>query len=87
MNQEASVQLGYREQLAQIEDIEERAAEYERLLARAYERGGALNVASAFEIDDVIDPAETRHWLVQGLKSTPNPDPIRRGRAQFLNTW
>ena len=87
MNQEASVQLGYREQLAEIEDIEERAAEYERLLARAYERGGALNVASAFEIDDVIDPAETRHWLIQGLKSTPNPDPIRRGRAQFLNTW
>ena len=51
------------------------------------ERGGGLNVASAFEIDDVIDPAETRHWLIQGLNSTPNPDPIRRGRAQFLNTW
>ncbi|MBT5773200.1 MAG: carbamoyl-phosphate synthase large subunit, partial [Dehalococcoidia bacterium] len=87
MNQEASVQLAHRESLAQIEDIEERAAEYERLLANAYERGGGLNVASAFEIDDVIDPAETRHWLIQGLNSTPNPDPIRRGRAQFLNTW
>ncbi len=87
MNQEASVQLAHREALAQIEDIEERAAEYERLLANAYERGSALNVASAFEIDDVIDPAETRHWLIQGLNSTPNPDPIRRGRAQFLNTW
>ena len=87
MNQEASVQLGNRERLAQIEDVEERAAEYERLLARAYERGGSLNVASAFEIDDVIDPAETRHWISQGLLASPNPDPIRRGRNRFLDTW
>ncbi len=87
MNQEASVQLAFREQLAAIEDIEERAAEYERLLADAYERGGALNVASVFEIDDVIDPAETRHWIIQGLKSVPNPEPLRRGRRPFLDTW
>ena len=87
MNQEASVQLGNREQLAKIEDVEERAAEYDRLLARAYERGGSLNVASAFEIDDVIDPAETRHWISQGLLASPNPDPIRRGRSRFLDTW
>lgn len=87
MNQEASVQLANREHLAKIEDVEERAAEYERLLARAYERGGSLNVASAFEIDDVIDPAETRHWISQGLLASPNPDPIRRGRNRFLDTW
>ena len=87
MNQEASVQLANRERLAEIEDIEERAAEYERLLANAYERGGALNVASAYEVDDVIDPAETRFWISQGLNSSPNPDPIRRGRHPFLNTW
>ena len=87
MNQEASVQLAHREQLAEIEDIEERAAEYERLLANAYERGSAINVASAYEIDDVIDPAETRYWIAQGLKSMPLPDPIRRGRYRFLDTW
>ncbi|MDP6604721.1 MAG: carboxyl transferase domain-containing protein [Dehalococcoidia bacterium] len=87
MNQEASVQLAYREQLAQIEDIEERATEYERLLAGAYERGGALNVASAFEIDNVIDPAETRSWIAQGLKAVPSPEPLRRGRRPFLDTW
>ncbi len=87
MNQEASVQLGYREQLAAIEEVEERAAEYERLLVGAYERGGALNVASTFEIDNVIDPAETRHWITQGLKSVPNAEPLRRGRRHFLDTW
>ena len=87
MNQEASVQLAHRERLGEIEDIEERAAEYERLLANAYERGSGINVASAYEIDDVIDPAETRFWIAQGLNSTPNPDPIRRGRNRFLDTW
>ena len=44
-------------------------------------------MASTFEIDDVIDPAETRYWIIQGLKSTPAPDPIRRGRNRFLDTW
>jgi acetyl/propionyl-CoA carboxylase alpha subunit/acetyl-CoA carboxylase carboxyltransferase component len=87
MNLESGVQLGSRERLAAIEDVEERAAEYERLVAAAYERGGALNVASTFEIDDVIDPAETRRWIAQGLKSVPNPEPLRRGRRQFLDTW
>lgn len=87
MNQEASVQLSNRDRLAAIDDIEERASEYERLLAEAYERGGSINVASTFEIDDVIDPAETRYWIIQGLKSTPAPDPIRRGRNRFLDTW
>ena len=87
MNQEASAQLANREQLAAIEDIDERAAEYERLLAGAYERGSALNVASTFEIDNVIDPAETRSWIAQGLKSVPHPEPLRRGRRHFLDTW
>ncbi len=87
MNREAGVQLSYRDQLAAIEDVEERAQEYQRLLDAAYEAGGALNVGSTFELDDVIDPAETRHRIVQGLKACPNPHPIRRGRAQFLDTW
>ena len=87
MNIESAIQLGNRERLAAIEDVEERAAEYERLVAKAYEHGGALNVASLFELDNVIDPAETRQWLMNGLKATPNPDPIRRGRRNFMDTW
>ncbi len=87
MNREAGVQLSYRDHLAAIEDVDERAQEYQRLLDAAYESGGALNVGSTFELDDVIDPAETRHRLVQGLKACPNPHPIRRGRAQYMDTW
>jgi acetyl-CoA carboxylase carboxyltransferase component len=87
MNVEAGVLLSQRDALARIEDVDERAAAYERLVAVAYERGSALNSASVFGIDDVIDPAETRHWIVQGLRSVPHPEPLRRGRRTFLDTW
>ena len=87
MNVESGVLLSNREKLAAIEDVDERAAEYQRLVDKAYERGASLNVSSTFEIDNTIDPAETRYWVMQGLKACPNPDPIRRGRAQFMDTW
>ncbi len=64
-----------------------RRGEYGRLVADAYERGSALNNASVFGIDDVIDPAETRRWIAHGLKPVPNSEPLRRGRRTFLDTW
>ncbi|PZC41704.1 MAG: Pyruvate carboxylase/Acetyl-CoA carboxylase [Chloroflexi bacterium] len=87
MNVESGVLLSNREMLATIEDVDERAAKYQSLVDAAYVRGGSLNVSSTFEIDNTIDPAETRYWVMQGLKACPNPDPIRRGRAQFMDTW
>ena len=67
MNLEAAVRLGARDQLAAIDDLEERAALYEKLVAEAYERGGPLRAAETFRVDSVIDPMETRHWITQGL--------------------
>jgi acetyl/propionyl-CoA carboxylase alpha subunit/acetyl-CoA carboxylase carboxyltransferase component len=87
MNVEAGVLLSHRDALGRIEDVDARAAEYERLVAEAYERGSALNSASVFGVDDVIDPAETRRWIVMGLESVPHPEPLRRGRRTFLDTW
>ena len=87
MNLEAGVLLSSRDRLAAIDDVDERAAEYDRLVAAAYERGSGINVASTFEIDDVIDPATTRRWIADGFKSVPEPGPIRRGRRTFLDTW
>src|SRR5438034_2641704 len=52
MGLEGAVRLGYRRELNAIEDLEARQAEYERLVARAYEGGKALNTATYFEIDD-----------------------------------
>lgn len=60
MGLEGAVRLGYRSELAAIADPAEREALYRRHLDNLYARGRATNMASVLEIDDVIDPAETR---------------------------
>ena len=87
MNMEAGVLLSHREALAKIDDVDERAAEYQRLVDQSYDHVSALSAASRYGFDDVIDPAETRRWIAQGLLSVPHSEPLRRGRAQFLDTW
>jgi acetyl/propionyl-CoA carboxylase alpha subunit/acetyl-CoA carboxylase carboxyltransferase component len=87
MNIEGSVKLGYRDDLAAIEDPEERRRRYESMVANAYERARAVNAAQFFGIDDVIDPAATRSWIVRGLKSLP-PTPQRTGKKRpYIDTW
>jgi acetyl-CoA carboxylase carboxyltransferase component len=87
MGLEGAVKLGYRKELQAIEDPAERAAAYEKMVADMYKRGKAVNMASHFELDDVIDPAETRHWIVRGLKSVP-PKPQREGKKRpNVDTW
>jgi acetyl-CoA carboxylase carboxyltransferase component len=52
-----------------------------------YERGKAISMARALEIDAVIDPKDTRAWLLRGLKSQP-PAPQRRGKKRpFIDAW
>jgi acetyl-CoA carboxylase carboxyltransferase component/acetyl/propionyl-CoA carboxylase alpha subunit len=63
MGLEGAVQLGYRAELTAIADPEQRRARYQELVERAYQHGKALSTAAAFEIDDVIDPADTRTAL------------------------
>jgi Acetyl-CoA carboxylase, carboxyltransferase component (subunits alpha and beta) len=86
MGLEGAVRLGYAEELAAIEDPAERQALFDQMVARAYEQGKALNTASYLEIDAVIDPADTRHWILQGLMSCGDSarTPSRPG---FIDTW
>jgi acetyl/propionyl-CoA carboxylase alpha subunit/acetyl-CoA carboxylase carboxyltransferase component len=63
MGLEGAVRLGYRKELEAIEDPGARRARYEELVAEQYARGKAVSTAMAFEIDDVIDPADTRAVL------------------------
>ena len=87
MGIEGSVKLGYRKELAAIEDPDERLAAYEKRVAQAYEDGKALNRASLFGIDDAIDPADSRRWLAGLLKSLP-PTPPREGKKRaFIDAW
>jgi acetyl-CoA carboxylase carboxyltransferase component len=87
MGLEGAVQLGFRRELDAIEDPEAREAEYQRLVARAYEGGKALNTATYFEIDDVIDPVDSRRRIVNTLDAAP-PLPARDGKKRpFIDTW
>ncbi|MGW6910718.1 carboxyl transferase domain-containing protein [Streptomyces sp. NPDC054940] len=84
MGIEGAVRLGYRRELAAIEDVDEREREFARRVAAAYEHGKALNVASVFEIDDVIDPAESRRWISTLLH---DPEPGQHGSHRCVDTW
>ena len=87
MGLEGAVKLGYRNELAAIEDPEERKKTFDEMVEASYERGKAINTASCLEIDDVIDPKDTRHWLLQGLKSAPAPK-VREGKKRpMIDTW
>jgi acetyl-CoA carboxylase carboxyltransferase component/biotin carboxyl carrier protein len=87
MGLEGSVKLGYRNELAAVEDPDEREALFEQMVARAYEHGKAVNTASHFEIDDVIDPADSRRWIIRALRSVP-PPPARIGKKRpNIDTW
>ena len=67
MGLEGAVRLGYRKELDAIDDPEARRERYDELVATYYERGKALSVATVFEIDDVVDPADTRVLLSRAL--------------------
>jgi acetyl-CoA carboxylase carboxyltransferase component len=87
MGLEGSVRLGYRKELEAIADPEERQALFDEMVERLYEHGKALNSASHFEIDDVIDPADSRRWLTRALRSLP-PAPPRSGKKRpNIDTW
>ena len=87
MGLEGAVKLGYRKELEAIEDTEARKEEYEKRVAQMYDRGKAVNFATAFEIDEVIDPKDTRHWIMAGFKSTPKPVPREGKKRPFIDTW
>ncbi len=67
MGLEGAVRLGYRRELEAVAEGPERDALFARLLDEQVARGGALNVAASLEIDAVIDPADTRDWIVRRL--------------------
>ncbi|MFC6009867.1 acetyl-CoA carboxylase family protein [Nocardia lasii] len=63
MGLEGAVRLGFRKELAAVDDPVAREQLFDQLLAAAYQQGKALTAATGFELDDVIDPAQTRAWI------------------------
>lgn len=69
MGLEGAVTLGYRKELMAVKDPEERNKLWEELVQRMYKKGKAINAASVFEIDEVIDPADSRFWILAALNA------------------
>jgi acetyl-CoA carboxylase carboxyltransferase component len=90
MNLEGAVKLGFRRELDAIDDADERQAALDEMIERAYEHGKALNAATHFEFDDVIDPADSRRWITMALSAAASGrgdgDPTR-GRRPNVDTW
>jgi acetyl-CoA carboxylase carboxyltransferase component len=52
-----------------------------------YTHGKALNTATYFEIDDVIDPADSRRWITAALDAAPPPPPRAGKKRPMIDTW
>jgi len=87
MGLEGAVRLGYRKELDAIEDPAERERTFAEMVERMYAHGRAVNAASHFEIDDVIDPAESRRWIVTALAAAPPPDRRAGKKRPNIDTW
>ena len=87
MGLEGAVRLAMRRELAAVDDPGEREALFRRLVAHAYERGKALSMATNLEIDDVIDPAESRSRVAAMLASLPSTPPRSEKRRPFVDAW
>ncbi len=88
MGLEGAVRLGMRRELDAIEDEQERERLYEQMVAAAYERGQGVNMAAYGEIDDVIDPADSRRWIATLFDSHPGEWWRRAGKKRaFVDAW
>ncbi|RRH88578.1 carbamoyl-phosphate synthase large subunit [Variovorax beijingensis] len=84
MGLEGAVRLGYRKELAAAAEGAERDALFKTLVAQQYANGEAIHMAQTLEIDAVIDPAETRTWLVRGLASAGRST---QAASPYVDTW
>ncbi len=87
MGLEGAVRLGYRKELEAVDDPDARDELFRAMVERMYQHGKALSAASYFEIDDVIDPADSRRWILAVLDSAPPPEPRTGKKRPNVDTW
>ena len=84
MGLEGAVELGFRKELEATPTKAARDALFRELVDGMYEKGKGISVASVFEIDAVIDPAETRNWLIKGLRAAGTK---KRRKKSYIDVW
>jgi acetyl-CoA carboxylase carboxyltransferase component len=87
MGLEGAVKLGYRKELEAITDPSERRALFDKMVAAAYARGKALSTATYFEVDEVIDPADSRRWISTALLDDKPRPAHRHKKRPNIDTW
>lgn len=87
MGLEGAVKLGYRKELEAIEDPAQRQQAFQNLVGMAYDMGKATNMAAQFEIDAVIDPMESRQWIMSILKAAPRPERPAGKKRPCIDPW
>ncbi len=87
MGLEGQVKLGFRNELAAMEDAQQRKQRYDDLVEAAYQRGKALHSGVSFAVDDVIDPADSRRWVSQALDAIAPPPPRQGKKRRNVDTW
>jgi acetyl-CoA carboxylase carboxyltransferase component len=87
MGLEGAVRLALRKELEAIDDEAERERRVRDLTAAAEENAKALNAAALFEIDDVIDPAETRGAIAATLARAAAGAGAPPAAHRFIDTW
>jgi acetyl-CoA carboxylase carboxyltransferase component len=87
MNIEGMVKLGYRKELAAIADPEARKLDFDQRVAKAYDTAKAVNASAGGGIDDVIDPADTRSWIVNSLRRLPVVPKRQEKKYPCIDTW
>lgn len=83
MGLEGAVRLGYKKELEAHPEGPQRDALFAQLLAQHIDNGSAIAMATTLEIDAVIDPAQTRAWLAQGLASGK----IKAFQGPAIDSW
>ena len=87
MGLEGAVKLGFRKELEAVSDPAERRALFEKMVAAAYARGKALSTATYFEVDEVIDPADSRRWIATALLEAKPRPPHSHKKRPNIDTW
>jgi len=83
MGLEGAVRLGFKMELQAVPEGAEREALFQQLLAQQYAAGSGLNMATTLEIDAVLDPADTRTWLVAGFEAGK----VQDWAGPAIDTW
>ncbi len=87
MGLEGAVKLGYKKELDAIDDLKEREEAYQKLVDRMYQVGKGLSMADHFEIDDVIDPHDSRQWIIAALRAAGSPPKRTQKKRPMIDTW